>query len=130
MIGIFKPYDGDKRKREYKEYLTKWSIKLGLLNKDKNISEDSVLFEGRTPEDYYKIIMYFDKLLPINDIVRNIVEKVLMNEPLSTRGWYTSVYKILRETNLSKVLMAWQMSSKPTRHGKTYIRDIFMSAMN
>ena len=130
MIGIIKPYDGDKRKREYKEYLTKWSLNLGLLNKDKNISEDSILFEERTPEDYYKIIMYLGKLMPINDIVRNIVESVLMNEPLSTRGWYTSVYKILRESKLSKVLMAWQMSSKPTRHGKTYIRDIFMSSMN
>jgi len=130
MIRIFKPYDGDKRKHEYKEYLTQWSLKLGLLNKDKNISEETVLFEERTPEDYYKIIMYLDKLLPINDIVRNIVENVIMNESLSTRGWYVNVYNLLRESNLSKTLMYWQMSNKPTRHGKAYIRDIFRSSMN
>jgi hypothetical protein len=130
MIGILKPYDGDKRKREYKEYLTQLSFNLGLLNKDKNICEESVLFEERTPEDYYKIIMYLDKLIPINDIVRNIIDNVLINEPLSTRGWHTNVYNLLRESNLSKVIMAWQMSSKPTRRGKSYIRDIFMSSMN
>tara|TARA_B000000557_G_scaffold166140_1_gene134973 strand:+ start:1775 stop:2740 length:966 start_codon:yes stop_codon:yes gene_type:complete len=130
MIRIFKPYEGDKRTREYKEYLTQWSLKLGLLNKDKNISEEIVLFEERTPEDYYKIIMYLDKLLPINDIVRNIVENVLMNESLSTRGWYVNVYNLLRESNLSKILMYWQVSNKPTRHGKSYIRDIFISSMN
>ena len=106
---------GHKRKIEYKEYLTQWSLKLGLLNKDKNISEETVLFEERTPEDYYKIIMYLGKLLPINDIVRNIIENVLMNEPLSTREWYMNIYTILRESKISKFLMYWQMSIKPTR---------------
>jgi len=130
MIRIFESYDGDKRKRDYKEYLTNWSLTLGLLNNDKNISEESVLLEERTHEDYYKIIMYLDKLIPLNDIVRQIIENVHMNEPLSTRGWYTSIYKILRESNISKIIMAWQVSNKPTRHGKSYIRDIFMSSMN
>jgi hypothetical protein len=114
MTGILKPYDGDKRKREYKEYLTQWSTKLGLLNKDKNIREEVILLEERTPEDYFKIIMYLGKLMPINDIVRNIVENVLVNEPLSTRGWYMNVYHLLRENKLSKIIMSWQMSSKPT----------------
>ena len=130
MIRIFKPYDGDKRKIEYKEYLTHWSLKLGLLNKDKNVSEETVLFEERTPEDYYKIIMYLGKIIPISDIVRNIVEDVIINEPLSNRMWYMNVYNILRESNLPKILMYWQVSNKPTRHGKSYIRDIFRNSMN
>ena len=133
MIRIFKPYEGDKRTREYKEYLTQWSLKLGLLNKDKNVSEEPVLFEERTPEDYYKIIMYLDKLLPINDIVRNIVESVLMNEPLSNRTWYMNIYTILRESNLSKFLMHWQVQNLPrfsTTHERVHIRDIFKNSMN
>tara|TARA_B100000900_G_C20601884_1_gene726011 strand:- start:520 stop:1503 length:984 start_codon:yes stop_codon:yes gene_type:complete len=133
MIRIFKPYEGDKRTREYKEYLTQWSLKLGLLNKDKNVSEEPVLFEERTPEDYYKIIMYLDKLLPINDIVRNIVESVLMNEPLSNRTWYMNIYTILRESNLPKILMHWQVQNIPrfsTTHERVHIRDIFKNSMN
>jgi hypothetical protein len=133
MIRIFKPYDGDKRKREYKEYLTKWSLKLGLLNKDKNISEEVVLSEERTLKDYYKIIMYLDKLIPINDILRNIVESVLINEPLSTRGWHTSVYKILRESKLSQFFTLWQvqnLSRFSTTHERVHIRDIFKNSVS
>lgn len=133
MIRIFKTYDGDKRTREYKEYLTQWSLKLGLLNKDKNVSEESVLSEERTPEDYYKIIMYLDKLIPINDIVRNIIEKVHMNEPLSTRGWYMNIYNLLRESNLSKFLMHWQVQNLPrfsTTQERVHIRDMFRNSMN
>ena len=76
MNRIFESYDGDKRKRDYKEYLTNWSLTLGLLNNDKNVSEESVLIEERTHEDYYKIIMYLGKIIPISDIVRNIVENL------------------------------------------------------
>jgi len=133
MIRIFKPYDGDKRKREYKEHLTQWSLKLGLLNKDKNVSEEVVLSEERTLKDYYKIIMYLDKLIPINDIVRNIVENVYMNEPLSTRGWHTSVYKILRESKLSHFHTIWHVQNIPrysTTQERIHIRDIFKNSVN
>jgi len=129
MNRIFKPYDGDKRKNEYKEYLTLWSIKLGLLNKDKNVSKELVLFDERTLEDYYMIIMYLGKIIPISDIVRNIVEDVIINEPLSTRGWYISVYNLLRESNLSKVFMKWHInnSNYSERHN---IKSLFKYSMN
>lgn len=129
MNHIFKPYDGDKRKLEYKEYLTQWSIKLGILNKDKNISDEPVLFEERTLEDYYKIIMYLDKIIPISDIVRNIVEDVIINEPLSTRGWYMNVYNLLRESNLSKVIMKWHVNNSKysERH---IIKSLFKYSIN
>ena len=129
MNRIFKPYDGDKRKLEYKEYLTLWSIKLGLLNKDKNISKELILFDERTLEDYYKIIMYLDKIIPISDIVRNIVEDVIINEPLSTRGWYISVYNLLRESNLSKVFMKWHINNSKYSE-RDNIKSLFKYSMN
>ena len=130
MIRLYKPYEGDKRRNGYRVYLNQWSLKLGLLNKNKNISEEIVLSEERTLEDYYKIIMYLSRLLPVDDIIRLIVENIHINEPLSTRGWYTSIYDILRESKISKVLIEWQMSVKPTKRSKSYIRKLFLSSMN
>ena len=103
---IYAGYHGDKRKKEYTEYLLRKSLALGILKKNdnENVIIEKVLQEQRTASDLCKIVMLLSVILPIPDLVIEVVAVTRLREALSTRAWYVSIYSLIRESKINRIL--------------------------
>ena len=108
-LKIYPRYAGNKRRKEYTEYILRESLTLGILkiNAKENVIIEKVLPEKRTPSDLYTIIMYLSVILPIPDLVRYVMDETILRESLSTRSWYISIYSLMRESKLTQTLNRW-----------------------